>query len=122
MLYHIVAAADWTPGNAYRPPDFSADGFIHCATSSQVARVANWLFAGRDDLLILTIDPTRVEAPVKYENFEGGSELFPHIYGVLDAGAVVDVRPFSPDADGVFSFPTSAHATPNTSLERTREG
>jgi uncharacterized protein (DUF952 family) len=71
-------------------------------------------------LLILTIDPTRVEAPVKYENIEGGSELFPHIYGDLDADAIVDVRPFPPDADGVFSLPTVAHATPNTSFERTR--
>jgi uncharacterized protein (DUF952 family) len=106
VLYHIVAAADWRPGLSYRPLNFPACGFIHCATFDQVPHVANRFFAGRRDLLILTIDPKRLDVPVKYENLEGGSELFPHIYGVLDTAAVVDVQPFSPGVDGVFSFPT----------------
>ena len=84
--------------------------------------MANRLFAGRRDLLVLTIDPKRLDVPIKYENPEGGSELFPHIYGALDSRAVVDVRTLSPGVDGVFSFPTSGHASPNNSLERTREG
>jgi uncharacterized protein (DUF952 family) len=122
VLYHIVAAADWTPGVSYRPPGFPSHGFIHCATSNQVAHVANRHFAGRRDLLILTIDPERVDVPIKYENLEGGSELFPHIYGALDSRAVVNVRTLSPGVDGVFSFPTADHASPNNSLERTRAG
>jgi len=72
-------------------------------------------------MLILTIDPKRVDVPIKYENLEGGSELFPHIYGSLEPSAIVDVRSLLPGDDGAFSFPTVGHASPNTSFERTRE-
>ena len=101
MLFHIVSAADWARrGETYTPSSFACDGFIHCSTAAQVDRVANRLFHGRADLLLLTIEPGRVRAHIRYENLEGGDEQFPHIYGPLNLDAVVGVRVLRVDDEG----------------------
>jgi uncharacterized protein (DUF952 family) len=102
-LYHIATTADWRPGlDAYAPQSFAAEGFIHCSTREQLLRVANARFRGRLDLILLRIDATLVQGSVRYENLEGGTELYPHLYGRLVKAAVVEATPFPPNADGEF--------------------
>src|SRR5215467_11373345 len=92
-LFHIAAATSWAhAAESYVPADFAKEGFIHCSTPGQVIRVANRLFRGRSDLVLLMIDIDRVDAPIHYENLEGGSEHFPHIYGSLPRAAVLHVE------------------------------
>ena len=78
----------------YEPAAFGREGFIHCSYAHQVAGVANRIFKGRQDLVLLEIDPARLDCTVVDENLEGGSELFPHIYGRLQMSAVIAVRAF----------------------------
>ena len=68
---------------------------------------ANRIFRGRKDLVLLEIDPLQLACPVVDENLEGGSELYPHIYGPLSLPAVLAVHAFPPDADGAFSLPAT---------------
>jgi len=63
-------------------------------------RVANFLFRGRSDLVLLMIDSKRVAGRVRYENLEGGVELFPHVYSALSRDAVVAAEPLTLCADG----------------------
>jgi uncharacterized protein (DUF952 family) len=63
------------------------------------------LFKGRRDLVLLCVDSKKVHAEVRHENLEGGTDLFPHIYGALAVSAVVAVHPFPPLADGSFELP-----------------
>jgi uncharacterized protein (DUF952 family) len=108
-LFHIARHADWlTAGDAYVPNSFNEDGFVHCATRSQILRIAKERFAGRSDLILLVVDPSRVKAEVRFENPEGGSELFPHIYGPIERSAVVTVEALSPGSDGTFKLPNIA--------------
>jgi len=93
MLFHIASAADWAAREeTYAPASFASDGFIHCSTAAQIEAVAKRLFRGQANLLLLTIDPSRVQADIRYENLEGGEEQFPHIYGRLSRNAVVTVQ------------------------------
>ena len=102
-LFHIASAAIWArPGDSYVPADFAREGFIHCSTRAQVMRVADRLFRGRPDLVLLMIDVERVDAPVRYENLEGGAELFPHVYGALPRTAVLAVEPLRALSNGAF--------------------
>jgi uncharacterized protein (DUF952 family) len=64
--------------------------------------VANALFRGRTDLVLLMIDVDHIDAPIRYENLSGGSELFPHIYSALPRRAVVAVEPLALCPDGSF--------------------
>jgi uncharacterized protein (DUF952 family) len=107
-IFHITTRGAWEaarPEGSYRPEAFAAEGFIHCSTRGQVVGVADARFRGRSGLVLLCIDTERVGPEIVYENLEGGRELFPHIYGELNADAVVDVLEFEPGADGYFSFP-----------------
>ena len=102
-LFHITPAAAWArSADPYVPKDFAREGFIHCSTRQQVVRTANRLFHGCSGLVILLIDTAHINAPIRYENLEGGSELFPHVYGPLPHAAVLAVEPLFACNDGTF--------------------
>ena len=106
-IFHIVPARDWEQAaEPYAPASLETEGFIHCSAAEQVPRVAAALFAGRFDLLLVEIDPGRLEARVWWEDCYETGEEFPHIYGPLPQDAVIDVRPYLPDERG--QFPDSA--------------
>jgi uncharacterized protein (DUF952 family) len=103
LLYHIATAADWNvAGDTYAPQSFAVDGFIHCSTEDQLLRVANAFFRGRTDLVLLHIDADCERDAVRYENLEGGADLYPHLYRRLKKAHVVDAVPFLPGAGGTF--------------------
>jgi uncharacterized protein (DUF952 family) len=104
-LLHITTPPAWEAAGAsgaYRGDTLESEGFIHCSLEHQVLEVANRIFGGRRDLLLLFIDEGRVGPEVRFENLEGGSELYPHVYGPLNSDAVTAVRALVPDDDGVF--------------------
>lgn len=108
-IFHIAKREQWEKAKqegVYRTPTLASEGFIHCSRSEQVMRVANTLFRGQTGLVLLEIDPRRVGAEIRYENCEGGQEVFPHIYGALDVSTVVRVVPFEPGEDGSFAMPS----------------
>ena len=86
----------------YEPMAFAQEGFIHCSYAHQVLPVANRIFRGRRDLVVLEIDPSGLACPVVDENLEGGTELFPHVYGRLKMTAVIRIHDFPCDSDGGF--------------------
>ena len=107
-LLHITDRASWQKAQeegSYRADSLQSEGFIHCSTPQQVADTANRYFKGVHDLLLLEIDPEKLKSPVRWENLVGGSQLFPHIYGPLNLGAVLRALPFEPGPDGLFSQP-----------------
>ena len=63
------------------------------------------MFRGKDNLLLLEIDPARLDAPVILENPNGGDELFPHVYGELSMKAVLAIRELRCTAEGDFNMP-----------------
>ena len=105
VIYHVTSVEGWAGAQAaghYAAASLTREGFIHCSTPAQVVATSNRFFHGQRGLLLLAIDPAQVEAEIRMENTSGGSELFPHIYGVLNLSAVTARLPFEPDADGTF--------------------
>ncbi|WP_369172312.1 DUF952 domain-containing protein [Streptomyces sp. R28] len=73
------------------------EGFIHCSTRAQLPTVAAFLYGsydGPDELVVLVVDPARLDVPLKYEAPDPGGEEFPHVYGPIPVDAVVDVEPW----------------------------
>jgi glutathione S-transferase len=66
--------------------------------------VANSFYRGRTDVLLLSIDESKLTAEVREENAEGSAEVFPHIYGPLNVDAVVSVRRLELASDGTLSI------------------
>jgi uncharacterized protein (DUF952 family) len=102
-IFHLALRPDWEAAcDAGGPYEISTRGktlrdigFIHaCRTHDQVDRVRRSFYADlapREDLVLLVIDPDRLDAPVRHEPADG--DLFPHIYGPVPLDAVVQVRP-----------------------------
>ena len=109
-ILHITTRREWHRSQVtgcYESDTLRSQGFIHCSTADQVIGVANSydLFRGQTDLVILCIDADRVLPEIRYENLQGGEELFPHIYGSLNLNAVTQVLSLVPNLDGVFALP-----------------
>lgn len=90
----------------YRANSLETEGFIHCSTLDQVIWVANQFYRGQLGLVLLWIDPDKVTAEIKYEAVEGVG-TFPHLYGELNADAIVQIIDFPPNPDGSFSLPNT---------------
>jgi uncharacterized protein (DUF952 family) len=86
--------------------DLTDVGFLHCSLPEQTIAIANRHFRGRQNLILLFIDPDKVDAPVKYEGaLSGRPGTFPHIYGPLNCNAVHGSAPLQEDHSGAFIAP-----------------
>jgi len=104
VIYHIVPREDWQAfrdAEDYRGDSLETEGFIHCSTWAQLLEVANHWFPGRDDLLLLKIDPARLSAQVRCED-GGNGQLFPHVYGPIEKRAIVATKDFPLGPGGHF--------------------
>jgi uncharacterized protein (DUF952 family) len=115
-IYHITTEAQWyrarTKGH-YETDSLVNEGFIHCSEGNQVIRVANHIFRNQPGLVLLHIDSEKLDAPVVYENLEGGTEYFPHVYGPIGLHAVVHVASFDVGSDGRFDHHAPTLKAPN---------
>ena len=108
VLLHLISSDEWSSAETedeLRPESLSSAGFIHLSTPEQAHLPANRLYRGRDDLLLLHIDPARLDAPIRWESgvaTDPESMLFPHLYGALPVSAVINVTSYRPGADGSF--------------------
>jgi uncharacterized protein (DUF952 family) len=82
-------------------------GFIHCSFAHQVQAIADLIYHGRGDVVLLEIDTSRLEAEVRIENLEGGGQSFPHVYGPLPVAAVSQTTDVPLGADGSLVITTS---------------
>ena len=111
FIFHIAAAPDWQralQSGEYRVStqgkSLDDEGFIHASTEAQVAPVANAFYRDDDNLLVLVIDPDRLQPEIRYEQAPGWEAPFPHIYGPLNVDAVVRTLPLERDTEGGFNF------------------
>ncbi len=80
------------------------DGYIHFSTASQVKLTAALHFGGRDELMLIAVDPASLGNTLKFEPSRGG-DLFPHLYGKLPLSAVVWSSSLLLGQDGRHIFP-----------------
>jgi uncharacterized protein (DUF952 family) len=102
---HLVPEAVWAarePTDAYAPASFGADGFIHCTDGDdEMLKTANRFYrADPQPFLVLTVDLERTGSPWRIDD---PGTPYPHVYGSIDPGAVVDVRRFRRAPDGSFT-------------------
>jgi len=100
-IYHLAMADEWRAAKAcgeYRRSTrglgLEQVGFIHASGADQVEATFRRFYADAEGVLLLTLDPARLGAPVRWEAAPGSDELFPHLYGPLPVGAVLSAEPF----------------------------
>jgi len=100
-IYHLALADEWRAAKAcgeYRRSTrglaLEQVGFIHASRADQVEATFRRFFADAEAVLLLTLDPGCLDAPLRWEAAPESEELFPHIYGPLPVGAVLLAEPF----------------------------
>ncbi|GAB4307475.1 MAG: hypothetical protein Kow00117_00640 [Phototrophicales bacterium] len=113
MIYHITTKQAWQHAQqqgSYTTASLTTQGFIHFSYLNQIVRVANAIYTGQDDLIILCVEPSQLDIrkepadPTIPADHDDG-ELFPHLYSALPVESVMAVVALHPQADGTFTLP-----------------
>jgi uncharacterized protein (DUF952 family) len=107
-IYKICPASAWREAErqgVYRgSADDLRDGFIHFSTATQVAETARKHFFGEKALFLVEVDADALGNALRWERSRN-DELFPHLYGELDLGAVIGVHDIHTRSDGYHDIP-----------------
>ena len=107
-IYKICPASAWREaerrGAFGGSADDLRDGFIHFSTASQVAETARKHFFGQAGLFLIAVDADAVGDSLRWEPSRD-EELFPHLSGELDLGAVTAVLEMRTRSDGTHELP-----------------
>ena len=103
-LFHLALKGDWEQAQdsgtyqwSTRGMRLTEVGFIHCSWQEQVPKTFERFYADAGEIVLLEIDPTRLNSPLRADAIPTG-ELFPHLYGPLPIEAVRSITPYSSDS------------------------
>lgn len=112
-IFHLTTAAELAaaaPQGILSPPSLASQGFAHASYRHQLTAVADAVFAGHDELVVLELDPAKLTAPVRDEPPDPTlppvrtDSLFPHVFGAIALDAVVARHVMRRGPDG-FALP-----------------
>ena len=107
-IYKICPASAWREAErrgVFRgSADDLRDGFIHFSTGPQVGETAKKHFFGRTGLFLIAVDADALGDSLRWEPSRN-DELFPHLYGELDLGAVTAILDLRARSDGSHDIP-----------------
>jgi len=108
LIYKICPASAWREAErqgVYRgSPDDVRDGFIHLSTATQVEGTARKHFFGQTGLFLIEVEAEALRDALRWERSRN-DELFPHLYGELDLGAVRRMISMHARSDGYHDIP-----------------
>ncbi len=94
IIYHVTTASEWKSAQDkgfYEAASLKTEGFIHCSEQHQLAGVLERYFKDKDELVKLVIDTSKLESRYVQEWSPSLMDTFPHIYGPVNAEAVIDI-------------------------------
>jgi uncharacterized protein (DUF952 family)/GNAT superfamily N-acetyltransferase len=108
VILHLAKAEAWRAAEVTGVYDCrlgQGSPFIHCSTGRQVRTPWRTLYAHATDIVLLLIDESVIESPVRYEAVSDGEDPFPHVYGPVCASAVVAIEPLEPSMATALALP-----------------
>jgi uncharacterized protein (DUF952 family) len=94
LIYHIVLPEVWEnfkDKESYEAESLATEGFIHCSFAAQLEAVLQRYYAGKERVLILTIDAEKLKSKL-VEEASTNNEIYPHIYGEINRDAIVGIE------------------------------
>ena len=108
IIYKICPASAWREAErqgVYRgSANDHKDGYIHFSTASQLPETARKHYFGQTGLFLIGVDADALGEELRWEPSRN-DELFPHLYGELDLGAVLAVMNLNIRSDGGHDTP-----------------
>jgi uncharacterized protein (DUF952 family) len=90
LIYHIVLPEVWAAFNSdlYAHPSLAAEGFIHCSFADQLDAVIQRYYSAYERVIVLEVESDRLMSRMIKEP-STNSEIYPHIYGLINRDAIV---------------------------------
>lgn len=91
LLFTLIRKEDWkafSESGIFEPDSLEEQGYIQCFLGSQIQEAANSFFSKENDLLLIVIDPLRLQVPIKHE--KEGDQTYPNVYGSFSIDAIID--------------------------------
>lgn len=102
LLMNTATLESARKSGTYEPDSLRTEGFIHASPLNQLSRVANKYYSADAVVHVLACELGKISADVKWEPATGG--LYPHIYGVFNMDAVVEITPVPKNDNGLFDI------------------
>lgn len=93
-IYHIVTPEVWgkfKDEKFYAAESLETENFIHCSFENQIEAVLQRYYKNAKTIFILEIEPEKLRSKYVEEPSTGG-EIYPHIYGEINADAIVGIE------------------------------
>ena len=101
MILHCMKKDDWDKLKNEKILNLAShQGYIHCSPVEYLWRVVYRFEKVNTEFVFLCIDEEKLNAEVRYEEWENSGRLYPHIYGEFNVDAIVKVLPFLRDKQG----------------------
>jgi uncharacterized protein (DUF952 family) len=101
-IYKVLTAGQYASARAGGPveaPVDVADGYVHFSTAAQLQATLSKWFKGQTGCVLLAFDAGDFGADLRWEAARGG-DLFPHVYGQVDASQTVAIWQLDTGPDG----------------------
>lgn len=105
MILHCMKKSEWEKKKdkeCWGQESIDANGFIHCSTIEYFWRVAPNFYNTAEEFVLVCIDEDKLKSEVKYEEWDNTGRCYPHIYGLVNNDAVVNVLPFLKGENGEY--------------------
>ncbi len=104
LLFTLSTKSEWkqfsSSGN-FEPESLKEKGYVSCYHGPQIEKAANDLQTEESELLLIVIDPLKLQVPLKNEKI--GTEVFPNLYGAFSIDAVIDRIILKKSKKGIFA-------------------
>lgn len=105
LLFTAVRQADWreySESGRFEPPSLAHERVVWCFTGEVAEVVVNKEFADNDKIILIVIDPLRIEVPYKRKTRDGIEMLA--LQGTFPLDAIIDKIKLEKKQGGKFSI------------------
>ncbi|HET8866531.1 MAG TPA: DUF952 domain-containing protein [Gracilimonas sp.] len=105
LLFAAVKQSEWrqvSENGNLKPLVFNEDGYFRSFEGNNAEKILNHYFDGKDPILLIVLDPLRIQVPIKRIN-EDGFDLVA-IQGEVSVDAIIDKIKIQPDKKGRYSI------------------
>lgn len=104
LLFIAIKKADWrsvTENGSINPSVFSSDGQVRSFVGTHAEKIINHNFEGDETLLLVVLDPLRIQSPIKHIKEDGFEYVA--IQGEVSLDTIIDKIELEPDKKGAYS-------------------
>lgn len=105
LLFTAIKPADWksvSDNGSFSPDSVEEAGYVRSFTGEQAEDIINHYFEGEEKVMLIVLDPLRIQSPIKHINEDGFK--FIAIQGAVSIDAIIDKLKLRSDKKGKFSL------------------